>query len=172
MPHAADKPITQSQVKILMTLLRKRGLAADRHALYGVGSIKELSCSDASRAIEALLADKPDGRRKRKAARDDYNRRGARSLKPGEMRLATDATARQRETIRYVLLDRAAAWIRDPAHWLWSRYLVKLADLDTAPLARSLASEIITALDQVVKKHGDSADFNHEGTKEREVVPF
>lgn len=143
-------PYTPAQMRALHRLAAQRGLShADLRAAAGVASLRELDRDSMSRLIDRLAADR----------RDPYayrHSRGRAPLRPGEVRLASDATARQRGLILH-LLTRIAWPPTQQAHWLMARYRVDLAQLQTARIPRDVASKVITALDQIVRKQARPA---------------
>ena len=151
-PHI---PWTDAQRATLCQLLKERGLWDDRHAVCGIHSLGALTKDQATECIRRLKGEDPPRRVRR---RGDYCfARGRKQLDKGELRLAGDATNRQRRTIASLLTD--LQW--PPAqrqHWLWYRHHVK--DLDRDPLDRGRASDIIKQLLGALGKQRAGA---HEG---------
>jgi len=128
-----------------------QGLKVSVHAavriICGVDSCTQISHSLASRLINQLNEDKPEPAR----------RRGRAPLRPGEVRLATDATYRQRETIKS-LLRQLGWWTGQDALKNGIRDRHKIANLDTSFIDRRAASELINELNAALQRSRRTAD--------------
>jgi hypothetical protein len=146
--------MTDAQRKKLVCLLRERDLWDDRHKVCNCLSLTALTKDQAAACITRLAGDFPEHPRPRP--------RRPRLL-PGTIRPATE---RQRSYILY-LCPRTGWSAEKTANWLFSRY--RVADVAATPMSSTTAHQVISALEQVVRKSGAGIPAGHTPAPTAEV---
>ncbi len=121
----------------------------DLHEICGVQSLRDLTVAQAAEILDRLNRD--DARGGPSYGRRHNHRR--QPLQPGEVRLAGDATTRQRKAVAAILHE--LGWWRGPATLaggINGRH--QIADLWHDRLDRREASAIINELEQALIKQG------------------